>query len=150
PQEDNLDQELSVREILAVFCRFHGITGAAARRRIEDLLDFAKLSEKADLPVQALSGVMKRRALVARGLVGEPDLVVLDEPTTGLDPKARHDLWDRLRELRRRSATLVLTTHYMEEAEQLCDRLVIMDAGRIVTSGAPRELIERHAPSCAG
>ena len=147
PQEDNLDQELSVRENLAVFCRFYGIHGAAAERRIAELLEFVKLEEKAHARVLRLSGGMKRRALIARGLLGDPALVVLDEPTTGLDPQARHNLWDRLADLRRRRATLVLTTHYMEEAEQLCDRLVIMDRGKIVAEGTPRALIEAHVSS---
>ncbi len=147
PQEDNLDQELTVRENLSVFARFYGLRGDVARRRIDDLLELAALVEKADSRVQMLSGGMKRRALIARGLLGDPALLVLDEPTTGLDPQARHDLWDRLRVLKRRHrATLLLTTHYMEEAERLCDRLVIMDRGRIVAEGAPRALIERHAP----
>jgi len=148
PQEDNLDQELSVRENLTVFCRFYGIRGGEAARRVDDLLRFANLAERADCRVQTLSGGMKRRALIARGLVADPMLLVLDEPTTGLDPQARHNLWDRLRELRRRRhATLILTTHYMDEAEQLCDRLVIMDRGRIVATGAPRELIAAHVPA---
>jgi lipooligosaccharide transport system ATP-binding protein len=146
PQNDNLDQELSVRENLEVFCRFFGLRGAEAARRVDDLLRFANLVEKAHAPVLHLSGGMKRRALIARGLVGDPRLVVLDEPTTGLDPQARHDLWERLRELKRRRATLILTTHYMDEAEQLCDRLVIMDRGRIVAEGAPRALIAEHVP----
>jgi lipooligosaccharide transport system ATP-binding protein len=146
PQEDNLDQELSVRENLEVFARFYGLARAEALRRVAELLRFVNLVEKADVPVVALSGGMKRRALVARGLIGDPQLVVLDEPTTGLDPQARRDLWERLRELRKRRATLVLTTHYMEEAEQLCDRLVIMDRGKIVARGAPRELIAAHVP----
>lgn len=149
PQEDNLDQELTVRENLAVFCRFYGIRGAAARARIDDLLRFAGLEAKADARVQHLSGGMKRRALIARGLLGEPRLVVLDEPTTGLDPKARQELWERLFALKRGRATLVLTTHYMEEAERLCDRLVIMDHGKIVAEGAPAELVARHAPDAA-
>ncbi len=146
PQEDNLDQELSVRENLRVFCRFFGIGGADARRRVEELLAFVDLVDKADTPVQRLSGGMKRRALIARGLIASPSLLVLDEPTTGLDPQARHNLWEKLRELRSRRATLVLTTHYMDEAERLCDRLVIMDRGRIVAEGAPRELIAKHVP----
>ncbi len=147
PQEDNLDQELSVRENLRVFCRFFGIGGAAARARVDELLRFANLEDKADVEVQRLSGGMKRRALIARGLLGDPSLLVLDEPTTGLDPQARHNLWEKLREMKSRRATLVLTTHYMDEAERLCDRLVIMDRGRIVARGAPRALIAEHVPA---
>src|SRR5207237_1341651 len=127
----------TVREGVGVFARFYGLAGAARRRRVGELIAFAELRARADHKVMALSGGMKRRALVARGLLGDPALVVLDEPTTGLDPQARHNLWDRLRDLRRRSATLILTTHYMEEAERLCDRLVIMDRGKIVAPGAP-------------
>jgi lipooligosaccharide transport system ATP-binding protein len=146
PQEDNLDQELTAREQLHVFARFYGMGRRQARGRAAHLLEFVRLTDKADAKVQELSGGMKRRLLIARGLVGEPELVVLDEPTTGLDPQARLSLWDRLRELKRRRATLILTTHYMDEAEQLCDRLVIMDRGRIVAEGAPRELIRQHVP----
>ncbi|MCB9507461.1 MAG: ABC transporter ATP-binding protein [Myxococcales bacterium] len=144
-QEDNLDQELTVRETLEVFCRFHRLRGAAAAAKVDELLDFADLRDRADSLVITLSGGMKRRLMVARGLIGDPDVVVLDEPTTGLDPRARQSLWDKLSRLKRRSATLILTTHYMDEAERLCDRVAIMDKGRIVTVGAPRDLIERHA-----
>lgn len=144
PQEDNLDGELSVRENLEIFCRFYGLSKSEARARSSELLDFVNLSEKANAKVMELSGGMKRRALIARGLAGSPQLLVLDEPTTGLDPQARHNLWERLFALKRKQATLLLTTHYMDEAEQLCDRLVIMDKGKIVAQGKPRELIERE------
>ena len=144
PQENNLDEELSVTENLDVFCRFYGLSRKEARERTANLLDFVNLTEKAKSKVQELSGGMKRRVLIARGLLGNPQLLVLDEPTTGLDPQARHNLWDRLFALKRKDATLVLTTHYMDEAEQLCDRLVIMDKGKIVAQGKPRELIERE------
>jgi lipooligosaccharide transport system ATP-binding protein len=147
PQEDNLDQELSVRENLEVFARFYGLTRKEAKARAAELLEFVHLSERADAKVLELSGGMKRRVLIARGLVGNPELVVLDEPTTGLDPQARINLWDRMRDLKRREATLILTTHYMDEAEQLCDRLVIMDKGKIVAEGAPRALIKQHVSS---
>jgi len=147
PQEDNLDQELSVRENLEVFARFYGLTRKQAKARAAELLDFVNLSERGESKVQQLSGGMKRRVLIARGLVGSPELVVLDEPTTGLDPQARINLWDRMRDLKRKRATLVLTTHYMDEAEQLCDELVIMDKGKIVAHGAPRDLIRQHVSS---
>ncbi|MGE3853284.1 MAG: ABC transporter ATP-binding protein [Planctomycetota bacterium] len=144
PQEDNLDHELTVTENLAVFCRFHGLHGAAGRERVTELLDFVQLSDKANAKVMMLSGGMKRRLMIARGLIGNPSIIVLDEPTTGLDPGARQNLWERLYDLRRRQVTLLLSTHYMDEAEQLCDRLVIMDRGKIVATGSPRELIAQH------
>ncbi len=144
PQEDNLDLELTVRENLLVYGLYHGLPRPLIRARIDELLAFAQLTDKADNEVESLSGGMKRRLTIARALVNEPDLVLLDEPTTGLDPQARHVLWDRLHELRSRGVTLLLTTHYMDEAEQLADRLVIMDHGRIIAEGSPRELIERH------
>ena len=144
PQEDNLDLELTVRENLLVYARYFGIPRADARRRADELLEFAQLADRADSPVEPLSGGMKRRLTIARGLVNEPDLLLLDEPTTGLDPQARQLLWDRLYRLRQQGTTLLLTTHYMDEAEQLCDRLVVMDRGRIVTEGSPRELIAEH------
>jgi lipooligosaccharide transport system ATP-binding protein len=143
-QEDNLDQELTVAQTLEVFCRFHRLRGEAARARVEELLGFADLRERRDSLVVTLSGGMKRRLMVARGLIGSPDLVVLDEPTTGLDPRARAALWDRLAALRRRGATLVLTTHYMDEAERLCDRLAMVDGGAIVAEGTPAGLIAAH------
>lgn len=147
PQEDNLDQELSVRENLEVFARFYGLGRKEAKARAAELLDFVNLTERADAKVLELSGGMKRRVLIARGLVGNPQLVVLDEPTTGLDPQARLNLWDRMRDLKKKEATLILTTHYMDEAEQLCDTLVIMDKGRIVAQGAPKALIREHVSS---
>ena len=145
PQEDNLDPELTVRENLYVYGRYFDIPKRELKGRIESLLDFAQLTERADDRVEPLSGGMKRRLTIARSLVNEPDLLLLDEPTTGLDPQARHVLWDRLYRLKAQGVTLVLTTHYMDEAEQLCDRLVVMDRGRIVAEGSPRELIERHS-----
>lgn len=144
PQEDNLDLELTVRENLFVYGLYHGLARPVIRERIEDLLAFAQLADKADDEVDSLSGGMKRRLTIARALVNDPELVLLDEPTTGLDPQARHVLWDRLHELRSRGVTLLLTTHYMDEAEQLADRLVVMDHGRIIAQGSPRDLIDRH------
>jgi lipooligosaccharide transport system ATP-binding protein len=143
PQEDNLDLELNVGENLLVYGRFFGLPRDAIRRRTDELLEFVQLAERRDSRVDSLSGGMKRRLTIARALVNEPELMLLDEPTTGLDPQARHALWDRLYRLKQRGVTLVLTTHYMDEAEQLCDRLVIMDRGRIVAEGSPRELIRR-------
>ena len=145
PQEDNLDQELTVSENLEVFCRFFGVRGQARREKISELLGFFGLEDKADAKVITLSGGMKRRTLIARALVGSPQVLILDEPTTGLDPQARRAVWDRLLALRRQhNTTLVLTTHYMAEAEQLCDRLVIMDQGKIVAEGTPQALIDEH------
>jgi lipooligosaccharide transport system ATP-binding protein len=145
PQLDNLDIELSVRENLTTYARFFGIPRKVARRRADELLEFVQLSERADSKVEPLSGGMKRRLTIARALVNEPEIVLLDEPTTGLDPQARHLVWERLFRLKQQGVTLVLTTHYMDEAEQLCDRLVVMDGGRIVAEGSPRELIERYS-----
>lgn len=144
PQEDNLDLELSVAENLLVYGRYFDLPRRVLDERITRLLDFAQLSERAADKVDDLSGGMKRRLTIARSLVSEPDLLLLDEPTTGLDPQARHVLWDRLYRLKAEGVTLVITTHYMDEAEQLCDRLVVMDGGRIVAEGAPRTLIDRH------
>lgn len=144
-QENNLDEELTVRETLTVFAAFHGLRGAARDERVQELLDFADLSDRAHSNVGTLSGGMKRRLMVARGLVGAPDLVVLDEPTTGLDPRARQALWEKLAALKRRRATLILTTHYMDEAERLCDTIAVMDQGSIVAVDAPDALIEAHA-----
>src|SRR5215210_999836 len=143
PQRDTLDEELTVRENLIVYARYFGIPKAAARAKAVELLDFAQLTERADSPVEPLSGGMKRRLTIARSLVNDPEILLLDEPTTGLDPQARHVLWDRLFRLKRQGVTLVLTTHYMDEAEQLCDRLVVMDGGHIVAEGSPRALIEQ-------
>jgi len=144
PQQDSLDTELTVRENLVIYGRYFGLSRAECRRRADELLEFTQLAERANDQVEPLSGGMKRRLTIARALINEPDLLLLDEPTTGLDPQARHLLWDRLYRLKQRGVTLVLTTHYMDEAEQLCDRLVIMDNGRIVAEGSPRELIEQH------
>jgi lipooligosaccharide transport system ATP-binding protein len=144
PQEDNLDLELSVADNLFVYGRYFGIPRPRLRRRISELLEFARLSERAGDKVDNLSGGLKRRLTIARSLVNEPELLLLDEPTTGLDPQARHVLWDRLHTLKHQGVTLVLTTHYMDEAEQLCDRLVVMDKGHIVAHGSPRQLIESH------
>jgi lipooligosaccharide transport system ATP-binding protein len=145
PQADQLDAELTVVENLVIYGRYFDIPRAECRRRAAELLDFVQLRERADERVDPLSGGMKRRLTIARSLMSEPDLLLLDEPTTGLDPQARHILWDRLYRLKQRGVTLVLTTHYMDEAEQLCDRLVVMDRGRIVAEGSPRSLIEQHA-----
>ncbi|MET7950752.1 ABC transporter ATP-binding protein [Micromonospora sp. NPDC005324] len=145
PQLDNLDPELTVRENLTVYARYFGISRRAARERAAELLDFVQLTERADSKVEPLSGGMKRRLTIARALVNDPELVLLDEPTTGLDPQARHLVWERLFRLKQQGVTLVLTTHYMDEAEQLCDRLVVMDGGRIVAEGSPRALIEQHS-----
>jgi lipooligosaccharide transport system ATP-binding protein len=145
PQLDNLDVELSVRANLTTYARFFGIPRRTARRRADELLEFVQLTERADSKVDPLSGGMKRRLTIARALVNEPEIVLLDEPTTGLDPQARHLVWERLFRLKQQGVTLVLTTHYMDEAEQLCDRLVVMDGGRIVAEGSPRELIGRYS-----
>ncbi|MBQ1030568.1 ABC transporter ATP-binding protein [Micromonospora parva] len=145
PQLDNLDPELTVRENLTVYARYFGISRRTARERAAELLDFVQLTERADSKVEPLSGGMKRRLTIARALVNDPEIVLLDEPTTGLDPQARHLVWERLFRLKQQGVTLVLTTHYMDEAEQLCDRLVVMDGGRIVAEGSPRALIEQHS-----
>ncbi|MBZ2195904.1 ABC transporter ATP-binding protein [Occultella gossypii] len=145
PQTDALDEELRVRENLLVYGRYFGLSREQVRARTGPLLEFAQLTEKTDAVVESLSGGMKRRLTIARALINEPSLLLLDEPTTGLDPQARHVLWDRLFRLKRDGVTLVLTTHYMDEAEQLCDRLVVMDRGRIVAEGSPRSLIAQHA-----
>jgi len=144
PQDENLDKELSVRENLLVQAGFHGIRGREAQARADELLEAALLSARAASTPAQLSGGMRKRLLIARALVNRPDLVVLDEPTTGLDPQARRTLWQTLDELRAGGVTLLLTTHYMEEAARLCDRLVIMDAGRILAEGAPAELVTRY------
>jgi lipooligosaccharide transport system ATP-binding protein len=146
PQEDNLDLELNVAENLFVYGRYFGLGKDVIRKRADELLEFVQLADRRDSKVDSLSGGMKRRLTIARALVNAPELMLLDEPTTGLDPQARHALWDRLYRLKRQGVTLVLTTHYMDEAEQLCDRLVIMDRARIVVEGSPRELIARHVP----
>ncbi|MDP9271242.1 MAG: ABC transporter ATP-binding protein [Chloroflexota bacterium] len=145
PQIDNLDQELTVRENLEMYARYFDIPREVARSRADELLQFVQLSERAKDQVEPLSGGMKRRLTIARSLINEPQLVIFDEPTTGLDPQARHLLWDRLYRLKQRGATLIITTHYMDEAEQLCDRLVVMDKAKIVAEGSPRDLIDRYS-----
>ncbi|HTF09737.1 MAG TPA: ABC transporter ATP-binding protein, partial [Asanoa sp.] len=145
PQLDNLDLELSVWDNLVIYGRYFGLPMAEVRERAEELLEFVQLTERAGSKVEPLSGGMKRRLTIARALVNEPEVVLLDEPTTGLDPQARHLVWERLFRLKRQGVTLVLTTHYMDEAEQLCDRLVVMDGGRIVAEGSPRDLIAQHS-----
>ena len=145
PQQDNLDGELTVTENLFIYGRYFGLSKKFIRNKIEELLDFAQLQEKRDSKVEALSGGMKRRLTIARALVSEPDILMLDEPTTGLDPQARHILWDRLFRLKETGVTLVITTHFMDEAEQLCDRLVVMDKGKIMAEGSPLELIKKYS-----
>jgi lipooligosaccharide transport system ATP-binding protein len=145
PQEDTLDTELNVRDNLYIYGRYFGLPRAEVRQRCDELLEFVQLTEKAKSKVEDLSGGMKRRLTIARSLINRPDLLLLDEPTTGLDPQARHVVWDRLFRLKQQGVTLVLTTHYMDEAEQLCDRLVVMDKGLIVAEGSPTELIRTHS-----
>ena len=145
PQEDTLDGELSVRENLLVYGRYFGLPRKLISERTDQLLDFVQLTERAGDQVDPLSGGMKRRLTIARSLINDPDILILDEPTTGLDPQARHVVWDRLFRLKQRGVTLVLTTHYMDEAEQLCDRLVVMDSGKFVAEGTPRELIAQYS-----
>jgi len=145
PQQDNLDNELSVRENLVVYGRYFGLSRTHVAAKAAELMEFARLSDRADDPVQPLSGGMKRRLTIARALVNDPELVLLDEPTTGLDPQARHLLWERLYQLKQAGVTLIITTHYMDEVEQLCDRLVVMDGGRIVAQGSPADLIARYS-----
>ncbi|WP_404353098.1 ABC transporter ATP-binding protein [Phycicoccus jejuensis] len=145
PQQDMLDEDLSVEENLWVYGRFFGLSRKEVRARTDELLDFAQLTERRHDRVEPLSGGMKRRLTIARALVNDPEVLLLDEPTTGLDPQARHVLWDRLYRLKREGVTLIITTHYMDEAEQLCDRLVVMDHGRIVAEGSPRELIDTYS-----
>ncbi|MFL6126582.1 ABC transporter ATP-binding protein [Actinophytocola sp.] len=145
PQQDNLDTELTVRQNLHVYGRYFGLPKAHVRAKAEELLVFAQLTERADDEVGRLSGGMKRRLTIARSLINDPELLLLDEPTTGLDPQARHLLWDRLVRLKHNGVTLIITSHYMDEAEQLCDRLVVMDRGRIAAEGSPSELITRYS-----
>ena len=145
PQDDTLDTELSVAENLLIYGRYFDLPRPLIRERITELLDFAQLTERRDDKVEPLSGGMKRRLTIARALINQPELLILDEPTTGLDPQARHVLWDRLYRLKQQGVTLIITTHYMDEAEQLCDRLVIMDKGKIVAEGSPRQLIEQYS-----
>jgi lipooligosaccharide transport system ATP-binding protein len=146
PQENNLDEELTVFDNLLMYGRYFDMERSAIRQRVDELLEFVQLEDKRDQKISALSGGMKRRVIIARGLINNPDLYILDEPTTGLDPQARHVLWDRLYRLKQQGVTLIITTHYMDEAEQLCDRLVVMDKGSIVAEGSPRELIETYTP----
>jgi lipooligosaccharide transport system ATP-binding protein len=145
PQLDNLDAELTVRENLEVYGRYFGLARAQVRAKAAELMEFAQLTDRADTPVEPLSGGMKRRLTIARSLVNDPELLLLDEPTTGLDPQARHLLWERLYRLKREGVTQIVTTHYMDEAEQLCDRLVVMDGGLIVAEGSPAELIAQYS-----
>src|ERR1700749_791576 len=145
PQEDTLDVELTVRENLLVYGRYFGLPRRVIRDRTAALLDFVQLADRAGDQVDPLSGGLKRRLTIARSLINEPEILILDEPTTGLDPQARHVVWDRLSRLKQRGVTLILTTHYMDEAEQLCDRLVVMDHAKIVAAGTPRELIARYS-----
>ena len=144
PQGDNLDPDFTVRENLFMYARFFGLARDEVAARVDRLLEFANLTQKADARVDQLSGGMQRRLTIARALVNDPEVVILDEPTSGLDPQVRHVIWGRLAELRARGVTLVLTTHYMEEAERLCDELVVMDHGRILDHGSPAQLIGRH------
>ena len=145
PQQDNLDRELKVWENLMVYGRYFGLSRKFLKGKIEELLDFAQLQEKRNNKTEELSGGMKRRLTIARGLINEPEILMLDEPTTGLDPQARHILWDRLFRLKEKGVTLVITTHYMDEAEQLCDRLVVMDKGKIMAEGTPANLIKEYS-----
>jgi lipooligosaccharide transport system ATP-binding protein len=145
PQLDNLDEELTVRQNLEIYGRYFGLSRAHVRSKATELLEFAQLTGRAEHAVEPLSGGMKRRLTIARALVNEPELLLLDEPTTGLDPQARHLLWERLYRLKREGVTQIITTHYMDEAEQLCDRLVVMDGGVVVAEGSPTELIERYS-----
>jgi lipooligosaccharide transport system ATP-binding protein len=145
PQQDNLDRELKVWENLMVYGRYFGLNRKWLKGKIEELLEFAQLVEKRNNKTEELSGGMKRRLTIARGLINEPEILLLDEPTTGLDPQARHILWDRLFRLKEQGVTLVITTHYMDEAEQLCDRLMVMDKGKIMAEGSPAELIKKYS-----
>lgn len=145
PQQDNLDTELSVIENLYIYGRYFGLPRAFVKAKIEELVAFAQLEEKRNAKVQSLSGGMKRRLTIARALVSEPEILMLDEPTTGLDPQARHILWDRLFRLKEQGVTLVITTHFMDEAEQLCDRLIVMDKGKIMAEGSPSSLIKDYS-----
>lgn len=145
PQKDNLDEQLSVTENLYIYGRYFGLSKKFIQGKIDELLDFAQLGEKRNAKVESLSGGMKRRLTIARALVSEPDILMLDEPTTGLDPQARHILWDRLFRLKEKGVTLVITTHFMDEAEQLCERLIVMDRGKIMAEGSPLELIKQFS-----
>jgi lipooligosaccharide transport system ATP-binding protein len=145
PQKDNLDEQLTVSENLHIYGRYFGLSSKFIKGKIEELLEFAQLEEKRDSKVESLSGGMKRRLTIARALVSEPEILMLDEPTTGLDPQARHILWDRLFRLKEKGVTLVITTHFMDEAEQLCERLIVIDRGKIMAEGSPADLIKRYS-----
>lgn len=145
PQQDNLDEELTCSENLYIYGRYFGLPKKLVIAKIDELLEFAQLMDKKDTKVNALSGGMKRRLTIARALISDPDILMLDEPTTGLDPQARHILWDRLFRLKEKGVTLLITTHHMDEAEQLCDRLIVMDKGQIMAEGAPAELIKQYS-----
>jgi lipooligosaccharide transport system ATP-binding protein len=145
PQQDNLDSKLTVSENIFIYGRYFGLSSSFINKKIPELLEFAQLGEKKDTKVEALSGGMKRRLTIARSLVSEPDILMLDEPTTGLDPQARHILWDRLFRLKEQGVTLLITTHYMDEAEQLCDRLIVMDKGKIMAEDSPAQLIKTYS-----
>jgi lipooligosaccharide transport system ATP-binding protein len=144
PQHSSLDEDLTVQENLMLFARYHSIPTAEARRRAAELLDFVKLADRSNARVPELSGGMQRRLLIARALINRPRILVLDEPTTGLDPQVRHLIWRRLRALKRQGITLLMTTHYMDEAESVCDEIVIMNAGKVIERGAPQDLVNRH------
>lgn len=145
PQKDNLDEQLTVTENLYIYGRYFGLSSKFIKGKVDELLDFAQLEEKRDAKVESLSGGMKRRLTIARALVSDPDILMLDEPTTGLDPQARHILWDRLFRLKEKGVTLVITTHFMDEAEQLCERLIVIDRGKIMAEGSPADLIKRYS-----
>lgn len=145
PQENNPDPDFTAFQNLIIYARYFGIPVSEAEERADELLEFMQLSEKRDAPIETLSGGMKRRLIIARALMNEPELLILDEPTIGLDPQARHLIWEKLRHLRSRGCTLVMTTHYLDEAERLCDRLVIMDSGKILVEGSPAELVRKYA-----
>ena len=145
PQQDNLDEELTCAENLYIYGRYFGLPKATVRNKLDELLEFAQLLDNKNSKVKSLSGGMKRRLTIARALVSDPDILMLDEPTTGLDPQARHILWDRLFRLKEKGVTLLITTHHMDEAEQLCDRLMVMDKGEIMAEGSPAELIKKYS-----
>ena len=147
PQENNLDTDFTVHKNLTVYARYFQIEPKLASKRADELIDFMQLKDKRDSKIDELSGGLKRRLTVARALVNDPRILILDEPTTGLDPQARHLIWEKVRQLKKRKVTVILTTHYMDEAEQLCDRLIILDKGKIVAEGNPRDLIEKHVSS---
>ncbi|MGC8850186.1 MAG: ABC transporter ATP-binding protein, partial [Candidatus Bathyarchaeia archaeon] len=147
PQENNLDPDFTILKNLLIYARYFDIPGGEAKRRASQLLRFVQLEDKRDEVIENLSGGMKRRLILARALINEPEILVLDEPTTGLDPQARHLIWEKIRSLKREGVTIILTTHYMEEASQLCDRLVIMDLGKIIVEGSPEELVKEHIGS---